>query len=126
MSRNTEDNDYLYVPFPKVDGETHPALKRLQDEAQLLSLSAWGFNRKGVANYAAALLIDRDMKLHPEDYQDVPQQGLWFPPSYAMVALQQKDLPPAAKKEEEPENNDLKAKARKAALAWSHDDDDDE
>lgn len=128
MSRNTEENEYLYLPFPKINGETHPALKRLQEEAQLLSLAPWGFTRKGVANYATALLIDRDMKLHPEDYQDIPKPGLWFPPSYAMVALKPPDDPPPMAKieEEEPENNGLKERARKAALAWSTNDDDDE
>jgi hypothetical protein len=123
VSRNTEENEYLYLPFPKMNGKTHPALKRLQEEAQLLSLAPWGFNRKGVANYAAALLIDRDMKLHPEDYQDIPKAGFWFPPNVVMSALQKDPQDPPTPTEEEPENNDIRARAKKAALAWSNDDD---
>jgi hypothetical protein len=80
-----------------------------------------------VANYAAALLIDRDMKLHPEDYQHIPQQGLWFPSGIALVAHKLPvDPPQVVETEEEPENDGIRMKARKAALAWSNDDEDEE
>lgn len=121
--RNKERNDYLTVPFPRLNGETHPALVALREQAELLSLKPYGLDT-GVGPYLAALLIDRDMRLRPEAYPGQPPLGLWFPPAYQYREPQAAPLPGTEGQAPEGSEERVRNAARSVAKKWRRDDED--
>jgi hypothetical protein len=117
--RSTDNTDYLHLPFPRLNGQPHPAFVELSEQARLLSLLPYGLGR-GVGPYAAALLIDRDMHLRPEAYPMIPSAGLWFPAirsSGESVSVQ--EAPRAASKTQEER---VRQMARLVAKKWQRED----
>jgi hypothetical protein len=122
--RNKEKNDYITLPFPRLNGKTHPALVELRRQAELLSLMPYGLDR-GVGPYGSALLIDRDMKMRPYAYPGESPAGLWFPPSSAHMHDKniQVAQPQASATNEERIQERINEAARAVASKWSRNDD---
>jgi hypothetical protein len=113
--RNKEKNDYLILPFPRLEGQTHPALVELRRQARLLSLMPFGLDR-GAGPYAAALLIDRDMHLRPSAYPQIPPAGLWFPTTRSSgEAASREAAPPSVEATQEERVREI---ARLIARKW--------
>ncbi|GCE49873.1 hypothetical protein EI42_05892 [Thermosporothrix hazakensis] len=88
MPRNTEEFEYVQVPFPKGSA----VVQHLREEARRYS------GRAFVGPHIALLLIDRDAHLYGS--AEGQGRGIWFPPAYLAR------LPPVA---EEPPLQDVEA-----------------